>query len=69
MDSSLLCHVIPVISNKKIDLSGLDVVIDAEVCKAICVLDEDVNVDISDNITAQMDVTEILYYFVCNLLI
>ena len=63
MDSSLLCHVIPVVGNKNIDLSGLDVVIDAEVSKAICSLDEDVNVDISHNIIAKMD-----YQLLCQLL-
>ena len=63
MDSSLLCHVIPVIRHKGMDLSGLGVVIDAEVSKAICSLDEDVNVDISDNVIAQMD-----YQLLCQLL-
>ena len=47
VDSSLLCHVIPVVSNKKIDLSGLGVVIDTRVAQAIYSLDEDVDVDIS----------------------
>ena len=49
MDSSLLCHVIPVISNKKIDLSGLDVVIDSKVAKALCSLDKESKVDLSGN--------------------
>ena len=56
MDSSLLCHVIPVISNKKIDLSGLGVVIDGKVAQAIiCSLDKQIEVDISDNIMTHMD--------------
>ena len=63
MDSSLLCHVIPVIRHKSMDLTGLGVVIDAEVSKAICTLDEDVNVDMSDNVIAQMD-----YQLLCHLL-
>ena len=49
MDSSLLCHVIPVISNKKIDLSGLGVVIDSKVAKALCSLDKESKVDLSGN--------------------
>ena len=49
MDSSLLCHVIPVISNKKIDLSGLGVVIDAKVAQVLCSLDKNVDVDLSGN--------------------
>ena len=63
MDPSLPCHVIPVISKRKIDLSGLGVVIDAEVSKAICSLDEDVNVHVSDNVIAKMD-----YQLLCELL-
>ena len=49
MDSSLLCHVIPVISNKKIDLSGLGVVIDAKVAQVLCSLDKKVDVDLTGN--------------------
>ena len=49
MDSRLLCHVIPVVSNKKIDLSGLGVVIDNEVATAIQSLDNDVEMDLSGN--------------------
>ena len=49
MDSSLLCHVIPVVGNKKIDLSGLGVVIDSKVAKALCSLDKEVKVDLSSN--------------------
>ena len=49
MDSSLLCHVIPVISNKKIDLSGLGVVIDSKVAKSLCSLDKESKVDLSGN--------------------
>ena len=63
MDSSLLCHVIPVSRHKNIDLSGLGLIIDGEISKAICVLNEDVNVDISENIIAQMD-----YQLLCQLL-
>ena len=63
MDSSLLCHVIPVIRHKNIDLSGLGLIIDGEISKAICILNEDVNVDISENIIAQMD-----YQLLCQLL-
>ena len=53
MDSSLLCHVIPVISNKKIDLSGLGVVIDAEVGKSLCSLKKEVEVALSNNQIAE----------------
>ena len=49
MDSSLLCHVIPVISNKKIDLSGLGVVIDAKVAEVLCSLGKKEEVDLSGN--------------------
>ena len=49
MDSGLLCHVIPVISNKKIDLSGLGVIIDAKVAQVLCSLDKNVEVDLSGN--------------------
>ena len=49
MDSSLLCHVIPVISNKKIDLSGLGVVIDDNITQALCSLDKNVETDLSGN--------------------
>ena len=49
MDSSLLCHVIPVISNKKMDLSGLGVIIDAKVAQVLCSLDKNVEVDLSGN--------------------
>ena len=63
MDSSLLCHVIPVISNKKIDLSGLGVVIDENVAQALCSLDKDVEADISDNKITYMD-----YQLLCQLL-
>ena len=49
MDSSLLCHVIPVISNKKINLSGLDVVIDDKVAHVLCSLDKDKEVNLSGN--------------------
>ena len=49
MDSSLLSHVIPVISNKKIDLSGLGVVIDGKVAQILCSLDKEVEVDLSGN--------------------
>ena len=63
MDSRLLCHVIPVISNKKIDLSGLGVVIDQNVAQALCSLDKDVKVDISDNAITHMD-----YQLLCQLL-
>ena len=55
MDSSLLCHVIPVISNKKINLSGLGVVIDSKVAEVICELPDEADVDISDNKITQMD--------------
>ena len=64
MDSRLLCHVIPVISNKKIDLSGLGVVIDAKVAQAIISsMDKQIEVDISDNIMTHMD-----YEILCQLL-
>ena len=56
MDSSLLCHVIPVVRNKKIDLSGLGVVIDSKVAEAICSLPIQAGIDISDNTITQMDV-------------
>ena len=49
MDSSLLCHVIPVISNKKIDLSGLGVIIDAKVPQVLCSLDTKEEVNLSGN--------------------
>ena len=49
MDSSLLCHVIPVISNKKINLSGLGVVIDENVAQALCSLDKELKLDLSGN--------------------
>ena len=49
MDSSLLCHVIPVISNKSIDLSGLGVFIDDNVAQALCSLDKELKVDLSGN--------------------
>ena len=49
MDSSLLCHVIPVISNKKIDLSGLGLVIDDKVAEALCSLNKHLEVDLSRN--------------------
>ena len=55
MDSRLLSHVIPVVRNKKIDLSGLGVLIDSKVAEAICSLPDEADVDISDTIT-QMDV-------------
>ena len=56
MDSSLLCHVIPVVGNKKIDLSGLGVVIDSKVAEAICSLPIQAGIDISGNTITQMDV-------------
>ena len=49
MDSSLLCHVIPVIRNKKIDLSGLGLVIDAKVLQVLCSLAKGKEVDLSGN--------------------
>ena len=49
MDSSLLCHVIPVISYKKINLSGLGVVIDKNVAQALCSLDKELKLDLSGN--------------------
>ena len=49
MDSSLLCHVIPVISNKKINLSGLGVVIDKNVAQALCFSDKELKLDLSGN--------------------
>ena len=49
MDSSLLCHVIPVISNKKINLSGLGVVINKNVAQALCSLDKELKLDLSGN--------------------
>ena len=49
MDSSLLCHVIPVVSKKKIDLSGLGVIIDDKVAQVLCSLDKEVQVDLSGN--------------------
>ena len=49
MDSSLLCHVIPVISKRKIDLSGLGLVIDGKVAEALCSVNKDVEVDLSGN--------------------
>ena len=49
MDSSLLCHVIPVISNKSIDLSGLGIDIDENVAQALCSLDNELKVDLSGN--------------------
>ena len=49
MDSSLLCHVIPVISNKKINLSGLGVVIDENVAQALCSLDKELKLGLSGN--------------------
>ena len=49
MDSSLLCHVIPVVSNKTINLSGLGVVIDENIAQALCSLDKEVKVDLSGN--------------------
>ena len=49
MDSSLLCHVIPVISKKKIDLSGLGMVIDDKVAEVLCSLNKNVEVDLSGN--------------------
>ena len=63
MDSSLLCHVIPVISNKKIDLSGLDMVIDTPVAKALCSSNTKVDLEMSDNIITNMD-----YQLLCLLL-
>ena len=56
MDSSLLCHVIPVISNKKIDLSGLGVTINDKVAEVICELPDEADVDISNNTVTQMDI-------------
>ena len=56
MDSSFLCHVIPVISNRKIDLSGLGVVIDSKVAEVIYELTDEADVDISDNTITQMDI-------------
>ena len=56
MDSRLLCHVIPVISNKNIDLSGLGVLIDSKVAEVICELPDEADVVISDNTITQMDV-------------
>ena len=49
INSRLLCHVIPVVSNRNIDLSGLGIVIDSKVSKALCYLDEEVKVDLSGN--------------------
>ena len=49
MDSSLLCHVIPVISNKKIDLSGLGLDINDKVEQALCSLNKEMEVDLSCN--------------------
>ena len=49
MDSSLLCYVIPVISNKNIDLSGLGLVIDEKVATALSSLPKEVKVNLSGN--------------------
>ena len=56
MDSRLLCHVIPAVGNKNIDLSGLGVVIDSKVAEAICSLPIQAGIDISGNTITQMDV-------------
>ena len=56
MDHNLLCHVIPVVSNKKVDISGLGVVIDGKVAEVICSLPIEADVDISDNTITQMDI-------------
>ena len=62
MDNSLLCHVIPVISNKSIDLSGLGLVIDEKVAKVLSSLPKEVKVNLSGNQITDKSVCSSLIY-------